>query len=72
VQELRSAAREADGLSFAQLRESYILAGQLAFDDGILVGTEHLWTGLELMGRGGLGGVNCGLGFVNPSAATRH
>ena len=31
MQELRSVVLEADGFSFAQLRESYIMAGQLAF-----------------------------------------
>jgi cell division protease FtsH len=33
-QSLRVAAHEAEGFSFAQLRESYILAGQLAFRRG--------------------------------------
>jgi hypothetical protein len=47
-EELRSAVLEADGLSFAQLRESYILAGQLAFDSGRPdVGIEHLRTGID-------------------------
>jgi ATPase family associated with various cellular activities (AAA)/Ankyrin repeats (many copies)/Ankyrin repeats (3 copies) len=31
LQELRAAVLESDGFSFAQLRESYIIAGQLAF-----------------------------------------
>jgi hypothetical protein len=42
VQELRGAVLEADGLSFAQLRESYIIAGKLAFDSERPVSVEHL------------------------------
>jgi hypothetical protein len=44
---LRSITGEATGLSFAQLRESYILAGQLAFDSQSKVGIEHLRAGVQ-------------------------
>lgn len=44
---LTSLAGEAAGLSFAQLRESYILAGQLAFDSQSSIGIQHLQEGLN-------------------------
>ena len=46
VQELRSAALEADEFSFAQLRESYIMAGQLAFDSRSPISMERLRKGI--------------------------
>jgi hypothetical protein len=48
------------------------MAGQLAFDSGLPVGTEHLRTVLKLIGRGGFAGVNCGVGFLNPCGATAY
>lgn len=51
MDELRSAAPEADGFSFAQLRESYIMAGQIAFDLRASLRIEHLRTGLETVRR---------------------
>ncbi len=44
---LTSIAREAEGLSFAQLRESYILAGQLASDSQSSIDMQHLREGLN-------------------------
>jgi hypothetical protein len=42
MQESRNAALEADGFSFAQLRETYNLAGQLAFESDSAVQIEAL------------------------------
>jgi hypothetical protein len=47
MEELHSAAVEADGFSFAQLRESYILAGQLAFDSHSPVQIDALRSGIN-------------------------
>lgn len=44
---LEEIAATSDGLSFAQLRESYILAGQLAFESDSQVGIEHLRKGID-------------------------
>lgn len=46
---LERVAGEAEGLSFAQLRESYILAGQLALDGGPIMRIEHLREGLKFV-----------------------
>lgn len=59
MEDLRSAVLKADGLSFAQLRKSYILAGQLAFDSGDTdVAIEHLRTGIEAV-RGQTTALRC-------------
>jgi SpoVK/Ycf46/Vps4 family AAA+-type ATPase len=47
VQELRSAVLGSDGFSFAQLRESYIMAGQLAFGSQLRIGMEQLRQGID-------------------------
>jgi hypothetical protein len=47
MDELRTAALESDGFSFAQLRESYIMAGQLAFDSQSSIGIEQLREGID-------------------------
>ena len=44
---LKAVAAKSDGLSFAQLRESYILAGQLAFASGSEVLLGHLDEGVD-------------------------
>lgn len=44
-------ATEADGLSFAQVREGFILAGQLAFDASSELDAAHLSLGLKLVRR---------------------
>jgi len=44
---LTSIVEEAEGLSFAQLREAYIFAGQLAFDSRSVLSVEHLRAGLN-------------------------
>lgn len=49
--ELRAAALETDGFSFAQLRESYILAGGLAFEHCLDVSLEHLRAGVKMVRR---------------------
>lgn len=46
-QSLKTVAEEADGLSFAQLRESYILAGQLAFDSNSPIGVKQVREGIS-------------------------
>lgn len=51
LQELRSVVLQADGFSFAQLRESYILAGQLAFDSHGPVSMEQLGNGIDAVHR---------------------
>lgn len=56
---LKTVAAISDGLSFAQLRESYILAGQLAIDSGRPdFGIEHLRTGIDAV-RGQTTAVKC-------------
>jgi hypothetical protein len=65
---LKSIACEAEGLSFAQLRESYILAGQLAYETCSQVRIEHLRSGLRIVGRG-MAGVNSMVGFHRSEAA---
>ena len=44
---LEAVVGEAEGLSFAQLRESYIFAGQLAFDSHSMVGIKQLRAGVH-------------------------
>jgi len=45
---LREAARRAEGFSFAQVREAYILAGQYAFRRGADdIGNADLFEGVE-------------------------
>jgi hypothetical protein len=51
TESLKSIADEAEGLSFAQLRESYILAGQLAFDCQSSIGIEQLRYGIVVVRR---------------------
>ena len=67
---LAGLAIDADGLSFAQLRESYILAGQFAYESGSGVRIEHLRSGLRLVGRG-TAGASCNVGFRNCSEGTQ-
>ena len=62
---LKSISSEAEGLSFAQLRESYILAGQLAYEARSEVQIEHLRFSLNIVARAVRGGVNCAVGFLN-------
>ncbi len=66
---LKSIAADADGLSFAQLRESYILAAQLAYESCSHVRIEHLRSGLHLVGRG-IAAINGPVGFQQPSDAS--
>jgi ATP-dependent 26S proteasome regulatory subunit len=47
VQELRPVALASDGFSFAQLRDSYIMAGQLAFGSQSRIGMEQLREGIS-------------------------
>jgi hypothetical protein len=70
-EELHNAVLEVDGLSFAQLRESYILAGQLALDSRSDLDIEHLRAGLKLVDRG-MVGVDCGVGFRNRPEAAKN
>jgi len=49
TESLKSIAAEAEGLSFAQLREGYILAGQLAFDRGPNIQIEYLRNGFRIV-----------------------
>lgn len=51
MQGLRLVALESDGFSFAQLRESYMLEGQLTFDSCSQVGIEHLQQGVDAVRR---------------------
>ena len=46
---LKAIVEEAEGMSFAQIREGYILAGQLAFDSGSTVGIEHVQAGIRAL-----------------------
>jgi SpoVK/Ycf46/Vps4 family AAA+-type ATPase len=48
---LKAVAAMSDGLSFAQLRESYILAGQLAFESDTPVSMEQLRNGIDSIRR---------------------
>jgi len=68
---LKSVACDAEGLSFAQLRESYILAGQLAYESHSLVRIEHLRSSLNIVARG-VGGVCSTVGFQNCVDSTRY
>lgn len=68
---LKTIAGDAVGLSFAQLRESYILAGQLAFDSCSVFSLEHLRAGLNIV-RHDITGVNCGVGFWNRSEPSQN
>lgn len=65
---LKSVAEEAEGLSFAQLRESYILAGQLAFDAGSNIKIEHLRNGCKAVrcqvSEASLTGISSPTGFA--------
>lgn len=67
---LKHLARDADGFSFAQLRESYILAAQLAYESCSHVRIEHLRSSLELVGRR-MAGVNSTVGFRNCSESAQ-
>ena len=51
VQELGSAVLESDGFSFAQLRESYIMAGQLTFDSQHSISVEQVREGIDAVRR---------------------
>lgn len=62
---LESISSDAEGLSFAQLREGYILAGQLAYESRSEVRIEHLRSSLNIVAHGVRGGVNCAVGFQN-------
>jgi ATP-dependent 26S proteasome regulatory subunit len=68
---LASIAGEAEGLSFAQLREAYIFAGQLAYDSCSHVGIEHLRAGLKFVGHGTTG-LYSAVGFRNRSEAIQR
>ena len=61
---LNAIAGEAEGLSFAQLRECYILAGQLAYESCSHIGIEHVRSSLKLVGRE-MAGVHSTVGFQN-------
>ena len=50
---LFQAAEDSDGLSFAQLKEAYILAGQKAFERNTNVTGNDLLEGIRLL-RGGM------------------
>jgi cell division protease FtsH len=73
---IQRAAEQSDGFSFAQLREAYILAGQIAFqrDDGEIRG-EDLMAGVNGV-KNAANGVNGGLGdrdagFASPTSVAR-
>jgi ATP-dependent 26S proteasome regulatory subunit len=66
--ELRGAVAECEGFSFAQLRESYILAGQSAFETGGDVGPAELLEAISALRNGMRVSAQNGreLGFSNP------
>lgn len=50
---MAQAVSQSDGLSFAQLREAYILAGQHAFDRDNQITGSDLLNGIKLLRDGG-------------------
>jgi ATP-dependent 26S proteasome regulatory subunit len=49
---LQPPVEESLGFSFAQLRESYIIAGQFAFERGDAIGEDDLLTGIRALQKG--------------------
>lgn len=51
-EQLRQPAEESNGFSFAQLREAYVIAGQLAFERADEVTEHDLLTGIRSLRQG--------------------